>query len=100
MQYGGYYLERDRELLQEIEAARLNVLCVVGDEEVFIDFVSDLPAQVFAWDSRATSVSSAYVRELRKGAQASADPGSEIEFRLAMPSLAQYLEKETLGTAV
>ena len=83
MQYGGWYLERDRELLQEIADARLNVLFVVGEDDTYLDFVSDLPAHVFAWDANATTQDSAAVRTMRAGAQASADDRSEI--RLVSP---------------
>lgn len=78
MQYGGYYLERDRELLAEITADVTTVLAVVGGEDVFLDFVSDLPAQVFAWDAPASGFTASYVRGLREGIQASSDPESEI----------------------
>lgn len=79
MQYGGYYLERDRELLEEICDANLNVLLVVG-KDAYLDFVCDLPAHVFAWDADATGVTSDQIRALRVGAQASTDEASE--FRL------------------
>lgn len=78
MQYGGFYLERDRELLSEIQDATLNVLYIVGNDDVYLDFVSDLPAHVFAWDRDASGFDAAYVRTLRQGAQASSDPASEI----------------------
>lgn len=78
MEYGGHYLERDRELLAEIQDANLNVLFLVGNEDLYMDFVSDLPAHVIAWDRDATGISSDTVRSLRSGAQASSDPGSEI----------------------
>jgi hypothetical protein len=79
MQYGGYYLERDRELLEEIADAALNVLLVVGGD-AYLDFVCDLPAHVFAWDVEATGVTSDQIRALRVGSQASTDAASE--FRL------------------
>ena len=78
MQYGGHYLERDRELLEEIADARLNVLLLVGDDDLYLDFICDLPAHVIAWDREASGFSSAQVRALRTGAQASSDPDSEI----------------------
>lgn len=78
MEYGGHYLERDRELLAEVQDASLNVLLLVGDEDLYMDFVSDLPAHVIAWDREATGISSDAVRILRSGAQASSDPASEI----------------------
>ncbi|MGV3616012.1 MAG: hypothetical protein ACO1SV_11820 [Fimbriimonas sp.] len=78
MQYGGHYLERDRELLEEIADARLNVLFLVGNDDLYLDFICDLPAQVIAWDREASGFSSASVRAARTGAQASSDPESEI----------------------
>lgn len=84
MQYGGHFLEHDRKLLEEVKGAPLNVLYVVGGEEdVYLDFVSDLPARLFAWDSVATGMDSATIRTMRDGAQASADPASEVEFRIS-----------------
>jgi len=83
MQYGGNFLERDRELLDEVKGARMNVLYVVGGEGLYLDFVSDLPAHVFAWDSAGSGFDSKYVRSIREGAQASSDLDSEIEFCLA-----------------
>lgn len=68
MQFGGYYLETERELLQGATGAALNVLFIVGDADTFIDFVSDLPAHVFAWDAASTGFSVSAVRELRHGA--------------------------------
>lgn len=71
MQYGGHYLERDRELLESISEARFNTLYVEGGEGVYLDFVSDLPASAFAWDETASGVSFQEVRKLRDGALAS-----------------------------
>lgn len=78
MEYGGFYLERDRELLQEVEEARLNVLYVEGGPETYLDFVSDLPAHVFAFGSAEQSIDS--IRQMRQGALAGPDPACEITF--------------------
>lgn len=94
MQYGGFYLECDREILSAFEEATLNVLYVVGNDDVYIDFVSDLPAHLFAWDAAASTFDSNYVRTLRKGAQASSDPESEVRLVTSVPSVADALEKE------
>lgn len=80
MQYGGYYLERDRELLEDVADARLNILYVDGGEEVYMDFVSDLPAHVFAWDIDRTGISVAAMRAMRRGALAAEDPTADILF--------------------
>jgi hypothetical protein len=92
MQYGGHYLERDRELLTEIQDARLNVLFVVGEDDAYLDFVSDLPAHVFAWDCDATQVSAEQVRALRPGALASTDPAADIVLDPGTEHLSRVLE--------
>ena len=97
MQYGGHYLELDRDLLQEASEAQLNVLFVAGDEELYIDFVSDLPANVFAWDSGKTHISAEQVRAARKGAVASSDPTSEISLLIGLENYLENLEQPNLG---
>lgn len=92
MQYGGFFLERDRELLQRAGSAKLNVLFVVGDDEVYFDFVSDLPAAVFGWDSRTTGVSDAEIRAMWPGLTLSADPESSIELSAPKESIARLME--------
>lgn len=72
MQYGGFYLERDREILAEFEDALFNLVFVVAEPNVqnFIDFVSDLPGHAFGWDPAASGFSVGQVRALRNGALA------------------------------
>jgi hypothetical protein len=79
MEYGGHFLEADRQLLGEVQSARFNVLFVCGEHEPYIDFVSDLPAHAFAWDERS-GVTAEYVRTVRSGALASV--GGEIALKL------------------
>ena len=97
MQYGGHYLERDRELLQEAEGAAMNVLFVAGPEEIYIDFVSDLPAEVFAWDYDLSKLSAKEVRSLRNGAVASSDPSSEFELVIGNKRYLETLEQPNIG---
>lgn len=77
MEYGGHFLELDRQLLEEVSAARFNLLFVCGETEPYVEFVSDLPAHAFAWDARS-GVSVDAVRLLRSGALAAEDDGAEI----------------------
>ena len=97
MQYGGYYLERDREILEEVSDATLNVLFVAGGQDLYIDFVSDLPAQLFAWDSELTKITAADVRSCRKGAVASADPTSDVLLKIGRKNYLSNLEQPNLG---
>ena len=97
MQYGGHYLERDRELLSEASDAYVNVIFVAGEDELYIDFVSDLPAQIFAWDSELTQISAEQVRAARKGAVASADPSSEISLLIGTENYLANLEQPNIG---
>ncbi|MEZ0327590.1 MAG: hypothetical protein ACAH95_16950 [Fimbriimonas sp.] len=97
MQYGGYYLERDRELLEEIKDAVLNIVFVAGGEGVYLDFVSDLPAHVFAWDEAASGIGLQEVRQMRSGALATSNP--EADIRLVSPhrDITRYLETHALA---
>jgi hypothetical protein len=77
MEYGGHFLEVDREILSAYEK-RFRVIFLVGGQEAFLDFVSDLPGEIFAWDVKGTGVSVAEMRKLRKGVLAAADPEADI----------------------
>ncbi len=79
MQYGGFFLERDRELLESINLAAFNLILVAGSQEPYIDFVSDLPAQAFAWEATSGWTPS-QVRELRKATLAADHPEADIQF--------------------
>lgn len=65
MEYGGHFLEVDRSLLASASSAWLNVVFVYG-EEPYLDFVSDLPAQLFGWPAR-TGDSLDEIRSMRGG---------------------------------
>lgn len=93
MEYGGFYLERDRELLESVSEATLNVLFLVGKEDLYYDFVSDLPANVIAWDFDLSGITSKQIRFGRPGAQASSDPASEIILRHPGLSVADRLAR-------
>lgn len=67
MQYGGHYLEADREILQEFASAPFNLLHV-GGEEPYLDFVIDLPAHAFSWDLDRSPADPAQIRRERGGA--------------------------------
>ncbi|MFI5385514.1 MAG: hypothetical protein ACHQ50_05265 [Fimbriimonadales bacterium] len=92
MEYGGHYFERDRELLSEIGNAAFNMIFVVGENDAYLDFVSDLPAHAFAWDAQATGTSVAEIRQMRVGALASNSSDADIEMRFDTASLAAELE--------
>ena len=77
MEYGGHYLEVDRQLLEEVRDARFNVLFIQGDDAPYVDFVIDLPAQAFAWDAQA-GIDIAEVRTQREGAIALSDGTGDV----------------------
>lgn len=94
MQYGGLYLERDREILSAAKDRGFTLLFIVGDEEAYLDFVSDLPAHAIAWDVDRTGFTVSQMRELRSGAVCATDPESDIRLvpGLGGRSIAQALE--------
>lgn len=77
MEYGGFFLEKDRELLESIIEARFNVLSVEGGEGVYLDFVHDLPCSALAWDEKASKITPQKVREIHFGALAC---GLEVDY--------------------
>lgn len=100
MQYGGFHLDRDRDLLESTSKGQFNILFVVGDKDVYFDFVSDLPAHAFAWDSVTTGVSCAQMRTIRRGLLAAADAEADIILASRTGSLAEALERPRANTYV
>lgn len=92
MQYGGYYLERDRELLEGVKDALFNMIFVVGDEDVYLDFVSDLPAHAFGWDAESSQIPIKEVRDMRSGALVCDDPAADIRLEPGTDFLSRTLE--------
>jgi hypothetical protein len=85
-------LERDREILNEAKGALLNAIFVVGEEDVYVDFVSDLPAELFGWDSKGSGITAASVAEMRSGALMSQDPDSNVLLQPGTDFLSRMLE--------
>jgi hypothetical protein len=92
MQYGGYYLEQDRELLESVKDSLFNVVFVVGEEDVYLDFVSDLPGHAFGWDFKESKIPVSEVRKMREGALLSEDPESDIRLEPGTAFLSRMLE--------
>jgi len=70
MQFGGFYLEQERELLAGIRDARFNVLYVEGGDGLYLDVVADLEAHAMGWDEDRSAIPATEVREMRRGALA------------------------------
>ncbi len=79
MEYGGHYLEKDREVLTEAEEG-FNAVLVLG-ASCYLEFVSDLPAQLFAWCSTPEGPTVAQIRALRNGAIMTNAPDADVELR-------------------
>lgn len=92
MQYGGYYLERDRELMELAGGSVFNMIFVVGEEDVYLDFVSDLPAHAFGWDYKTSKIPTESVREMRSGSLFSEDENSDILLHPGTAFLSRVLE--------
>jgi hypothetical protein len=78
MEYGGHFLERDRELLQFCRERATTVVFIEGGPETYFDFVSDLPADVFAWDCRKSNVPPERIRSMRNGVLAAEHEDADI----------------------
>lgn len=93
MQYGGYYLERDRELLESIEGT-FSVVYIDAGEGAYMDFVSDLPAKFFAWDIDRSDVSVVRMRSLRPGPLVAEDPTADVMLADRFSKLERWLSLE------
>lgn len=79
MVYGGFFLESDRELLAFARSlGLLTFVFVAGAEGAYLDMASDLPADAFGWDAKATGVGAEDIRRIRTGAVFTNDPLSDI----------------------
>jgi len=90
MEYGGLFLERDRAFLDSISDAPCNFIYING-KEPYLDFVSDLPATVFAWDAKGSGIPVSEVRKMRSGLLAADDPDADIQIS-ADGSITEFLE--------
>jgi hypothetical protein len=81
MEYGGLFLEKDRAFLESVADAPCNFVYIDG-KEPYLDFVSDLPAQVFAWDATGSTIPVSEVRKLRQGALAADDAEADIPLQV------------------
>lgn len=82
MQYGGFHLERDREVLAQFQETTLNLVFAEG-QDPYLDFVSDLPGHAFGWNVASSQVSLDNVRSMRRGALALDHPDADIRLRIA-----------------
>lgn len=94
MEYGGHFLERDREILSELTKASCVILYVQGSAGVFLDFVSDLPAELFGWNAAGTGVDLDTVRQMRAGLLACDDPRADVQLDA---TVIDALERMTVG---
>lgn len=94
MQYGGYYLERDRELLQSVADRPLNVLYIEGGDGAYLDFVSDLPAGVFAWDVEASGITTEEMRKMRNGALGSEMADGDVMLLIDAERMDRWRQEE------
>lgn len=81
MQFGGHYLEVERELLAPTYQKVPVLLWIVGEEGAYLDFVADLPTCFIGWDVQATGFPISAMRAVRNGAIFAPDPEAEIELR-------------------
>lgn len=97
MSYGGHFLERDRQILSAIPTSAYVLVAIVGGAGTYLDFVSDLPGQAFAWDAHATGVTVDEMRSMRPGVLASTVDDADL---IVLPSagLLNGLETQTIGT--
>ncbi|MBS1707646.1 MAG: hypothetical protein JSS65_02870 [Armatimonadetes bacterium] len=85
MQYGGLFLELDRDLLTSAREKGDTVVFIADEDEPYIDVVSDLPADLFGWDA-ACGVSPTDIRPLRSGRMLADHPDADVRFVGPVPA--------------
>lgn len=78
MQYGGFLLDLDREILEEFTEADFNLVWVRGHKDPYLEFVADLPCHALSWDMAATGIQPASIRPYRTGAIAGDRPDCDL----------------------
>lgn len=84
MQYGGLFLELDREILADTRAKVEVVVFVADTDEAYIDFVSDLPADLFGW--AGATPEPAEIRALRPGRLLADHPTADVRLVGSVPA--------------
>lgn len=78
MQYGGFHLEHDREILADFQSHGLNIAFIEGTDEPYLDSVSDLPAHALGWRIAESGISIESVRAMRSGPVAGTHPDADL----------------------
>ncbi len=80
MEYGGHYLELDRELLSAATARshKFVLLYIEGESEIYLDFVLDLPCNAIGWDVAHHAAELESVKGSQQKVIAAAHPLAEI----------------------
>ncbi len=84
MQYGGLFLEQDRELLDFARSLGETVVFIADPQDAYIDFVCDLPGDLFGWDI-ANGVEPEAVRGLRSGRLLADHPDADVRLTGDLP---------------
>lgn len=95
MQFGGYYLERDREILEQLSNATFNLVFIEGGEDTYLDSVSDLAANAIGWRIAESGFSREMMRELRCGPVAGDDASADIHIAFLEKALEEYFRSQT-----
>jgi hypothetical protein len=94
MQFGGYYLERDREILEQLSDANFNLVFIEGGEETYLDSVSDLAANAIGWRICESGFSKEMMRELRCGPVAGNDASADIHIAFSEQALQEFIRSQ------
>lgn len=82
--YGGHFLEAERSVLaSEIPLDRPLVIHVVGQEDLYLDLLADLPCSGLAWNSMASRLSMQEARHYFSCALVTDSPEGDIGWTVA-----------------
>lgn len=65
MQYGGHFLELDRQILETAQRATCSAIWIEGGPDAYLDSVTDLPTTILGFRSGSGDLN--WIRQVRKG---------------------------------
>lgn len=91
MEYGGFYLDVDRELLSTLPTP--SVCHLAGEGGIYFECVADLPCTALAWDFAANELTYEQARQLRTGLLAIDHEEADIVFARDYDSAETWLAR-------
>lgn len=98
MEYGGHFLEMDKELMAHASSGLLNVISVEDGPEIYIDAVAEVPGHAIHWDNALNELSIEAVRTMTTKFLVLDHPVADIHFAHSQEEIDRLQERSTTGS--